>query len=103
MESAVKPLLKVFVRAFYLENATFFLFVVGIAGGFMSGVEHIALMQFFISKAYLIGIPASLWMLYAIRIINFNRSVLMRAENSFVFNLALYPRSRCIHALNNGW
>jgi hypothetical protein len=92
LKSSANTLLKVFVRAFYLENATFFLFVAGIAGGFMSGIEHVALVQFFISKAYLTGIPSGLWMIYAIRINNFNRSVLARTENGFVFHLILYPR-----------
>jgi hypothetical protein len=67
LNTTVKPLMKLFVRVFYQENATFFLFVVGLAGGFMSDVEHTALAQFFISKIYLIAIPASFWILYAIK------------------------------------
>jgi hypothetical protein len=94
LNTVVKPLMKVFVRVFYQENATFFLFVVGLAGGFMSDVEHIALAQFFISKVYLIAIPASFWVVYAIKIINFNQAVLQRVENQFLFNLVLFPKTQ---------
>jgi hypothetical protein len=94
LNTVVTPLMKVFVRVFYQENASFFLFVVGVAGGFMRDVEHIALAQFFIGKAYLIAIPASLWVIYGIKIINFNKTVLTRPENQFLFHLVLFPKAQ---------
>jgi hypothetical protein len=85
---------KVLVREFYRLNAGFFLVVITIAFGFMSGVEHRALAQFFISSSLLLTIPIIIWALYGIKIIHFNHQHIRRSENTFLFELALLTPSR---------
>jgi len=81
---------KVFVRSFYLENASFFLLALGIAGGFMRDVEHIAMAEFFVSQVYLVLIPFSVWTLYGLKILNFNTTCLRKPENQFFYQLLFF-------------
>ena len=83
---------RVLVRSFYVENTSFFLLVVGLAGGFMSKIEHMALAEFFISSPPTLLIPFFAWTFYAIKITNFNAVSLKRAENEFLLHFILYPR-----------
>jgi hypothetical protein len=85
-------LTKIYVRDFYAENASFFLFVIGIGAGFMSSVEHIALAQFFISSPLLLLIPILVWAFYTVKILNFNQALSARGENRFLLNLILLPK-----------
>jgi hypothetical protein len=89
----------VFVRSFYVENATFFLIVIGLAGGFMSGAEHQALAEFFMSEYYVTLIPVGLWILYGWRILSFNKGVLIKKENQFINDLAIYPSAQRLLAI----
>lgn len=78
-------LTKVFAKEFYRENAGFFLVALGLAFGFMSGVEHIALAQFFISSPLLMLLPTSIWVLYTAKVIFFNVACIHRPENAFIY------------------
>ena len=80
---------KVFVREFYRLNASFFILVITLAFGFMSGVEHRALAEFFISAPSLAIIPITLWIVYAYKIRVFNKQRLRFPENNFLFHLTL--------------
>jgi hypothetical protein len=80
---------KVLVKEFYRLNAGFFLVVMTLTFGFMSSVEHRALAEFFISAHLLMCIPIALWVLYGLKIINFNTQQIRRHENSFIFELGL--------------
>jgi hypothetical protein len=75
----------VFVRQFYLANSSFFLLIVVLAGGFMRSIDHIILAEFFISTPLVTMIPVSLWVLYAIKVINFDLQTLKENENQFLF------------------
>jgi len=55
----------------------------------MSGIEHKALAQFFVSSPLLLTIPISFWTLYTWKVILFNRSVLQLQQNEFVFHFSL--------------
>lgn len=92
MIHSIQTVTKLWVRSFYLENASFFLFVVAIAGGFMSKIEHIALADFFLSSPITLFIPVFLWALYAVRVIAYNQRLLYLGENEFALNLILFPR-----------
>lgn len=90
MNRSVTILQKVIVRTYYLENTSFFLLIVALAGGFMSAVEHRALAELFISSPYTMLIPIAVWMIYALKVINFNTALLGRSENEFLFHFILY-------------
>jgi len=83
----------VFVRAYYRQNASFFLLVIGLAGGFMRSHDHIALAEFFVSSPLLLLIPFGTWALYILKVIAFNVETLRRSENEFLFAFALLKRS----------
>jgi len=58
-----------------------------LAFGFMSEIEHRALAQFFVSTVTTAMIPGGVWLLYAIKITNFNRNQLQLGEGRFLYNL----------------
>jgi len=88
-------LIKVLAREFYREHAVLFLVTFGLAFGFMSKVEHLAIAEFFISQPLLTLIPVALWAVYTARIITFNTHILRQDENGFLYNLVFithFPR-----------
>ena len=93
---------RVLTEEFYRLNAGFFLLIATLAFGFMSGVEHKALAGFFLGSPYLLAIPFGIWLIYSIKIINFNRQQLVRFENQFLFNVVFLPRVKkflCVSAV----
>ena len=94
MTSSLKVFARIYIKPFYAENASFFLVVIGLAGGFMSGVEHKALAEFFISSPSTALIPVLIWVLYAVKVVNFNVGASQRKENEFIFSHSLYPLTR---------
>jgi hypothetical protein len=80
---------KIIVREFYRLNAGFFLLIITLTFGFMSGIEHKALAEMFVSSWQLLLIPFFVWAIYLIKIINFNTQRLELSENSFVFELQM--------------
>lgn len=91
MNPVLNVLLKVFVREFYKVHASLFLLVIGLAGGFMRSVDHLALAEFFINSPFLLSIPVLIWLLYALKVINFNQVTLIRKENEFLYQAILLP------------
>ncbi|HEY0740508.1 MAG TPA: hypothetical protein VGD40_03565, partial [Chryseosolibacter sp.] len=90
---------KVFVREFYRLNAGFFIVVITLTFGFMSGKEHKALAEFFVASPLLSLIPISVWLLYTFKVILFNRQRMVLAENVFLFNTSLlYRRQQLVAA-----
>lgn len=89
---------KVFVREFYRLNAGFFMIIVTLTFGFMSGVEHKALAQFFVASPTLTCIPIAVWTLYSLKVIGFNRQRIAMSENNFLHATPLlsYPRQLII-------
>lgn len=85
MSDLANVFIKVFVREFYRLNAGFFIIVITLTFGFMSGAEHQALAEFFITAPLLTCIPITLWLLYALKIIAFNMQRLQLSENQFLF------------------
>ncbi len=99
MRDLLPALSKIFVREYYRLNAGFFMVVITLAFGFMSGKEHRALAQFFTASPTLLLIPISIWSIYTIKIIVFNQQRFTVQENSFVFLLRLVPLVRQVAAL----
>jgi hypothetical protein len=91
MTRILKVFANVYIKPFYAENASFFLVVIGIAGGFMSSIEHKALAVFFLSSSATAFIPVLLWMLYALKITNYNATATRRKENEFLLIHSLFP------------
>jgi hypothetical protein len=84
-------LTRVFVVPFYQANATLFLFIAVMAGGFMSKVEHVALASFFVSTPLSMLVPIGVWMFYTIKVLRFNQALLQRPENTFMQHYCLLP------------
>lgn len=84
---------KVFVREFYRLNAGFFIIVITLTFGFMSGAEHKALAEFFVASPLLALIPVSVWIVYALKVIVFNLQRLRLSENDFVFAFSQLAKS----------
>jgi hypothetical protein len=85
---------KVFVREFYRLNVGFFIVIITLTFGFMSGVEHKALAEFFIASPQLTLIPVAVWGVYAIKIIAFNRQRMILPENTFVYTLSILSKPK---------
>lgn len=83
---------RVFVREYYRQNASFFLLVIGLAGGFLRSHDHIALAEFFVSSLLLLLMPFTIWTLYILKVIAFNTEALQKNENKFLFEFALLPK-----------
>jgi hypothetical protein len=77
-------LIRVFAVSFYQANNTLFLFIGAIAGGFMGGTEHLALANFFVGTPLTMLVPIAVWTLYTLKILQFNRALLQRDENTFM-------------------
>jgi hypothetical protein len=80
---------RVWTIEFYKTNASFFLVVLGFAGGFMRGPDHIALAESFIASPVLLLIPVAVWIVYAAKVALFNQAILRRKETEFLFQLNL--------------
>jgi hypothetical protein len=91
MNVAQYILARVFVVPFYQANATLFLFIAVMAGGFMSAVEHVALASFFVSTPLSMLVPIAVWALYTVKVLRFNQALLQRAENTFMQHYCLLP------------
>lgn len=87
---------KVLVKEFYRLNTGFFLVIITITFGFMSGVEHKALAEFFVVSPIILLVPIGIWMVYVIKILNFNNNQLYRKENQILFEISLLPRIKQI-------
>jgi hypothetical protein len=90
---------KVLVREFYLANATFFLVVVGLAGGFMRSIDHIILAELLVSSPILLLIPIGVWTAYSFKVTRFNRAILKRGENEFLYYVSTLPVTSQVTAL----
>jgi hypothetical protein len=83
---------RVLVVEFYRINAGFFLIIIGICGGFLSGKEHSALAQSFVSSRTLLLIPFLLWFLFSLKVIQYNKFEFSKEENSILYNVAALGR-----------
>jgi hypothetical protein len=87
---------KVFAKEYYRLNAGFFLLVLTLTFGFMSGAEHRALAEFFITSPFLLLMPVGVWIIYLIKMINFNRSQVGFPQNQFLYAFTLHSPMRQI-------
>lgn len=78
---------RVYARTFYEANALTLLLLFGFAGGVLSGKEHMALALIFTGGPLYTLIPFSVWILYAFKVILYNRSVSRLPQNTFIRNL----------------
>jgi hypothetical protein len=87
VNSATNVVYKILAREFYRLNSGFFLFIGTLTFGFMSGIEHKALAEYFVSAPYLILIPVSVWIFYAGKILSFNTSQIYLPRNRALFHI----------------
>jgi hypothetical protein len=85
---------RVLVREFYRANAGLFFLVIGIGAGFMRSYEHVALAEFFSASPTLMLVPILVWTIYTLNVVKFNRDLLKRKENEFIFHITLLPSSQ---------
>jgi hypothetical protein len=90
----VRVLNKILVKEYYRLNAGFFLVIITVAFGFMSGTEHHALAEFFIASPLLLFVPIGMWAIYLLKIINFNRSQVNLPQNQFLYTFNLWSYAR---------
>jgi hypothetical protein len=93
LRTLITILSKVITLEFYRSNAAFFLIAIGLCFGFMSGVEHQALAEFFISSPVVLLIPISIWIIYSVKVIQFNKKIFNANENEFLFNLQVVNKN----------
>lgn len=85
---------KVFAFGFYRQNAFFFLIAIAFCCGFLSGREHIALAQFFVSAPFTLLFPFLVWISYALKAHIYIRQAACRKENEFLrYVIILLPKS----------
>jgi hypothetical protein len=82
---------KVFALQFYRLNSSLFFLIIAFAGGFMRSYDHIALGQLLTSSPLLTLVPASIWLLFGIFIVNFNKKIIAMPENNFLRCFPLLP------------
>jgi hypothetical protein len=91
MNDSMPALFKIFVKQFYRDNAAFFLLIITLTFGFMSGVEHRALAEFFTSSSISMLAPVAIWTFYSFKVYRFNKRILSGIENLFLYNFTLLP------------
>lgn len=77
-------LIKVFAVEFYRRNVFLFMLLILFAAGFMRGADHIALASYFTSSLFFLIIPAAIWTIYLLIILNFNGEALKHPANAFL-------------------
>jgi hypothetical protein len=65
--------------------------VIVFAAGFMRGIDHILLAQYFTSSLQFLVIPIVIWTIYVIYVLQFNSRLLKYPENTFVSSFILLP------------
>lgn len=99
MKSLLKVFNRVLVIEFYRINIGFFFVAIGFFFGFLSGREHKALAEAFISSPFLLLIPFTIWIIYTLKILGFNSLSLDQKENSFLFASASLSKSTLLSCL----
>lgn len=82
---------QVFVRTFYVKNAGTFLVVILLAFGFLSAVEHKALIMAALGSPFFLAIIFVVWGLYLLKTAAFVRQALTAPEHLFLQTFWLLP------------
>ncbi|AKD55387.1 hypothetical protein [Spirosoma radiotolerans] len=82
---------QVFVRTFYVKNAGTFLVLILLAFGFLSAVEHKALIMAALGSPFFLGLVFIIWGLYLLKTVAFVRQELMAPEHLFLQTCWLLP------------
>ena len=82
---------RIFVRQFYAQNAGAFLVIILLAFGFLSAVEHKALITAALGSPFLLAIVSILWSLYLLKTISFVWQQLTAPEHLFLQAFWLVP------------
>ncbi|GAB3787152.1 hypothetical protein GCM10028818_51630 [Spirosoma horti] len=82
---------KIFVRMFYLRNAGTFLVLILLAFGFLSAVEHKALIMAALGSPFFLAIIFGVWGLYLLKTVAFVRQTLTDPEHLFLQTFWLLP------------
>ncbi|MFD2934470.1 hypothetical protein [Spirosoma flavum] len=82
---------RIFVRSFYAKNAGTFLVVILVAFGFLSSVEHKALITAALVSPFFLTIVFILWSLYLLKTISFVWQALTAPEHLFLQTFWLVP------------
>lgn len=94
MKAIIKVLTRTFAVTFYERNALFFFLLIGIAGGFMSGKDHVALASAIAGHPLLTLIPIILWILYGLKIWIFNSQLSDESQLRLIRDLSLLTGTR---------
>jgi hypothetical protein len=89
VSSVFALLQKVLVRKFFRDNTSFFLLVIVLCFGFLSGREHRALAEGFIGSYLTMMIPLTLWILYCLKVVRYNFQQSLRQENLILTQSAI--------------
>jgi hypothetical protein len=89
MSVHVRILSRTLTTEYYRANAMFFLVVLGLCFGFMSGKEHAALAGFFVSSLWLTLIPITAWVVYTLKVIAYNKVEVRNERNAFLYSLPM--------------
>ena len=87
----LKVLNRVLIQTFYARNAGTFLVVILLAFGFLSAVEHKALITAALGSPFLLALVFGLWGLYLVKTTSFVRQELSAPEHRFLQTFWLVP------------
>jgi len=82
---------KIFVRTFYVKNAGTFLVLMLLAFGFLSAVEHKALILAALGSPFFLALIVVAWGLYLLKTVSFVRQTLTAPEHLFLQTFWLLP------------
>ena len=85
---------RVFISSFYAKNAGTFLVIILLAFGFLSAVEHKALITAALGSPFFLAIVFVLWFLYLLKTISFIWQELTAAEHLFLQTFWLIPKHK---------
>ena len=98
MSIHVRILSRTLTAEYYRVNAMFFLVVLGLCFGFMSGIEHMALAGFFVGSLWLTLIPIAVWVIYTMKVIAYNKDEVRVERNRFLHSLPLLGLTSTLYA-----
>lgn len=90
------------VREYYRQNAIFIFAVLMFAFGFLSGREHLAIINEALrSRPFVLSCIFLLWILYAVKVTLFTLRFLSQRSSEFLYHIRLFPPRKRIFAFMN--
>lgn len=89
------------VREYYRQNAIFIFVVLMFAIGFLSGREHMAIINQALHVPFVLGCIFLIWVLYAVKATLFTVRFLSQRSSEFLYHIRLFPPRKRIWAFMN--